>query len=112
VSACEQACLSLAGALGPFGEYIVIIVAGLVAWFSRRQVLKARTETVAAKSEGEAFKQVAMSIRPISELAQLSIPPLPIVRSGFVPTSSTRSSEARPSMARDSDRPPDDEGPL
>jgi hypothetical protein len=110
VNACEQACLSIAGALGPFGELIIVAIAGLVAFFSRRQVLKARTETVTAKAEGEAFKAVAMSIRPISELAQLSLPPLPIVRSGFSP-SSTRSSDPRPSLARDSDRPPDDEGP-
>jgi hypothetical protein len=98
VNACEQACLSIAGALGPFGELIIVAIAGLVAFFSRRQVLKARTETVTAKAEGDAYKSVALSLRPISELAQLSIPPLPIVRSGFSPTSSPR-----PSMPRDDD---------
>jgi hypothetical protein len=92
--------MSLAGALGPFGEYIVIIVAGLVAWFSRRQVLKTRSELGASKAEAEAFKQVAMSIRPISELAQLSIPPLPVVRTGFSPSS------PRPSLPRDDESEP------
>ena len=105
MNACEQACLSIAGALGPFGELLVVAVAGLVAYFSRRQVLKSRTELAKSQSEAAAFKEVALSIRPISELAQLSIPPLPIVRSGFSPDS------PRPSQARESDRPPEENGP-
>jgi hypothetical protein len=115
VNACEQACMSLASALGPFGEYIILIAAGLVAYFSRRQVLQTRSELGKAKVEADAYKTSLLSIRPIGELAQLSIPPLPVVRSGFSPDSKAARSwnsaplERPPSELRDdSDRPPDE----
>lgn len=111
--------MSLVTALGPFGELIVLLVAGLVAYFSRRQVLQTRSELGKAKVEAEAYKTAVLSIRPISELAQLSIPPLPIVRTGFSPdlptpgararSSSSSAALERPTEAREeSDRPPDE----
>lgn len=91
--------MSLVTALGPFGELIVLLAAGLVAYFSRRQVLQTRSELGKAKVEAEAYKTAVLSIRPIGELAQLSIPPLPIVRTGFSPDSTP---------AARADRPPDE----
>jgi hypothetical protein len=115
VNACEQACVSLASALGPFGEYIILIAAGVVAYYSRRQVRQTRTELGKTKAEAEAYKTAVLSIRPVSEIAQLTIPPLPVVRSGFSPTSSPRKvvrhdvGELDPTALReDSDRPPDE----
>jgi len=129
VNACEQACISLASALGPFGEYIILIAAGLVAYFSRRQVLQTRSELGKAKVEAEAYKTSLLSIRPIGDLAQFSIPPLgevhirPGVRTGFSPSSSPAARAAPPPVParssgddlgqaarEDSDRPPDDFG--
>jgi hypothetical protein len=96
--------MSLASALGPFGEYIILIAAGLVAYFSRRQVRQTRDELGKTKAEAEAYKTAVLSIRPVSEVSKVTFPPLPIARTGFSPLS------PRPSEAReDSDRPPDEQ---
>ena len=82
MDACTNACISIAAALGPFGELIVLAIAAAVAWFSRRQVATARTETKVAKVEAEAYKTAVLSIRPVpTDVASaLRVPPLPPVR--------------------------------
>lgn len=101
MNACEEACLSLASALGPFGELLIFAVAALVAYLSRRQVAATRHELGKAKVEAEAYKTAVLSIRPISEIASLRIPPLPLPKV----SAAARASASALSTPPDSDRP-------
>jgi hypothetical protein len=66
--------VSLAGALGPFGEWIIFALAALVAYLSRKQVAQMRTEVKVVKVEADAYKTAVLSMRPPG----LHIPPLPL----------------------------------
>jgi hypothetical protein len=86
VDACTNACLTIAGALGPFGELLVVIAAGVVAWFSRRQVKAAKSETKAVVQEkrvveatAEAYKTTVLSMRPgpMTERVPMLAPAVP-----------------------------------
>lgn len=76
MNACHEACATLAGALGPFGEWIILALAALVAYLSRKQVTQMRNEVKVVQVEADAYKTAVLSMRPPS-IGGLVIPPLP-----------------------------------
>ena len=77
MKACTDACLSIYGALGPFGELFFVLVAGIVAWVSRRQVVAARKQEAVSAATADAYKTSLLSIRPAG-LLQDALRPAPV----------------------------------